>query len=104
MTEYRFPPWWLVRVWRGAWTFAADTAYAYPAAILPCAPGRIVQVYYLDEEPARVVPALKARKAELEAGAGLGALTKRELFAGPFEVIRPWEWDWLEPKGTEKSK
>ena len=54
----------------GAWSFADDE--------------RRISVAWCDEPPLAVAPALALpREGDVE-------------FAGPFETITPWEWDWFE--------
>ena len=61
-------------------------------------PGRVVNVYYLDEPPLQVADELRARSAEWDAaGRGLDPeIRLRRLVTGPFETIDPWNWDWFE--------
>jgi len=49
---------------------------------------RTITVCYLDEEPLSVTDAL-GRIVRAEADEGV-------VFAGPFEAITPWQWDWFE--------
>jgi len=71
----------------GAWTFAAGGRFRQhrwdPGA-------RSITVCYLDRPP-------------LDVAAPLGALVTstpstqaRVVFAGPFETITPWRWDWFD--------
>ena len=52
--------------------------------------GRVVTVCFLDEEPLRVAAELGAVAAD-----GDGRHGSVE-FAGPFEAITPWHWDWFD--------
>ena len=102
----RFPDALEVRGVAGVWSFvsapprgplgpakpaASDDPYALP-------PGRIVNVYYLDEPPLQVADELRARSAEWNAaGRGLDPrIDLRRLVTGPFETIQAWNWDWFE--------
>jgi hypothetical protein len=51
----------------------------------------VVRLCYLDAPPLSVTPALDA---VTEAHAG--ALGVAPSFAGPFEAITPWKWDWFD--------
>lgn len=72
----------------GVWAFAAS-----PLAGARWRPGRRrVTVCYLDDEPLevarRLAPSVEARRRRGD-GSGL-------VYAGPFETITPWRWDWFE--------
>ncbi len=58
--------------------------------------GRRVAVLYLDDDPLAVARAL--REPIGRGGRLSGELEKRlrPVFAGPFETITPWKWDWFE--------
>ena len=49
---------------------------------------RTITVCWLDDEPLAVAPGLDARLS--------GALA----FAGPFETVVPWQWDWFDAPGS----
>jgi hypothetical protein len=61
----------------GAWSFADDE--------------RRVTVSWLDAPPLDVHESLRA-----EGDAHRARLPGRTLFAGPFESITPWHWDWFD--------
>jgi hypothetical protein len=81
----------------GVWSFVSRGggsgafAHANPA-------GRRIAVYYLDGEPLEVVAEMGKRGAEWRAAGRMPDFSKsvRTLFAGPFETITPWKWDWFE--------
>ncbi|HTZ09963.1 MAG TPA: hypothetical protein VMB72_12875 [Acidimicrobiales bacterium] len=52
--------------------------------------GRVLTVCFLDEEPVAVAGALGAATASGDGRHGPVA------FAGPFEAVVPWRWDWFE--------
>ena len=67
----------------GVWTFATDpqlTSKRWTAG------EHRITVCWLDEEPLAVA----ARLAPLVTATGV-------TFAGPFETITPWKWDWFDP-------
>lgn len=51
-----------------------------------------ITVCYLDEDPVSVAPALDA----VLGGDPVAATTSDVAFAGPFEAIIPWQWDWFD--------
>jgi hypothetical protein len=61
----------------GAWSFADDE--------------RRVTVSWLDVPPLEVQESLRA-----ESDARRARAPDRTVFAGPFESITPWQWDWFE--------
>lgn len=61
----------------GAWSFADEE--------------RRVTVSWLDAPPLEVNDALAGAVGSRRAGS-----SDRTVFAGPFEAITPWEWDWFE--------
>ncbi|HEX5096236.1 MAG TPA: hypothetical protein VFX21_09490 [Acidimicrobiia bacterium] len=68
----------------GAWSF---TAAGERFAAHPWQPGpRAVTVAYLDDAPLTVAPKIDA----------LVRVHDGVEFAGPFETITPWHWDWFD--------
>lgn len=84
----------------GAWTFVSDPAYTFPTSVNPNPPGRIVLIYYLDQQPMQVLAHVKPQVAKWQAAGRMrdNSKTKKNLFVGPVEVIRPWEWDWFDKR------
>ena len=72
----------------GAWSFATDSRFDR----YRWRPGnRSVVVCFLDDDPVAVSGALGERtRAHADSGAQV-------VFAGPFETITPWRWDWFDP-------
>ncbi len=70
----------------GVWTFATSPGLTSPRWT---GGARRITVCWLDDEPLEVAP----RVAELVAAA-----PTRTVFAGPFETITPWQWDWFDPE------
>jgi hypothetical protein len=72
----------------GCWTFRSrdDFASRWNTG------HRTISVCWLDGEPRAVAPALDA----LVVGPGAGTGTDRVVFAGPFETVVPWQWDWFD--------
>ena len=67
----------------GAWTFATDPRLTSKR----WTPGaHRITVCWLDDDPLAVA----ARLAPLVAAPDV-------TFAGPFETITPWKWDWFDP-------
>jgi hypothetical protein len=81
----------------GLWTFATSTSYRDQ----PWDTGdRRVTVIWLDDAPLAVAAKLDAADAPRRARGDVA----RVLFAGPFESIVPWQWDWFEKStGTPRS-
>jgi hypothetical protein len=76
----------------GVWSFATSAGFAdtqWKTGI------RRITVCWLDEDPLAVAPAIDEVEAERYAAAD-GVV--RPLFAGPFETITPWQWDWFDGK------
>jgi len=72
----------------GAWTFTAGP----DLQAVGWRPGdRRVTVCYLDEDPLSVSPALDALVVGAES-----PFSDAVVFAGPFETIVPWAWDWFD--------
>jgi len=88
----------------GSWTFVSDASYPFSNSVVPVRPGRILQVYYLDDEPLRVWDEMNARTAKWRTGAWpvTDKTTRKDLFAGPLEVICPWEWEWFSQKSAAR--
>jgi hypothetical protein len=79
----------------GLWSFAAAEALGgYERA--PHA--RRITVYYLDQPPLQVAAELGRRSAQWRAAGRMPdfSQTMKLLFAGPFETITPWQWDWFD--------
>jgi len=74
----------------GVWTFAAGERFAGHR----WRPGRrAVTVCYLDREPLGVAGALGERVV------ASSTVASPVVFAGPFETITPWHWDWFDQGG-----
>jgi hypothetical protein len=72
----------------GVWSFApAPTLHGHRWRI----GNRTVTVGFLDEEPLEVAGALGALVRAVAGGPG-----RPVEFAGPFEAITPWRWDWFD--------
>jgi hypothetical protein len=73
----------------GIWRFGP---YGHDAGW--AAGNRVITVVYLDDDPV---------KLSAEVGAALESRWRRSgvrpVFAGPFETITPWEWDWFDGNG-----
>ncbi len=74
----------------GIWTFASSeelTSRRWTAG------ARRITVCWLDDDPlevaARLAPIEARRRERFDT-------TSHVVFAGPFETITPWEWDWFE--------
>jgi hypothetical protein len=67
----------------GVWTFATDDALASPRWTDGA---RRITVAWLDDEPLAVAAGI----------APLLATRADVAFAGPFETITPWQWDWFD--------
>jgi hypothetical protein len=65
----------------GVWTFGPRDDYV---ARWPIGGRRTISVCWLDAAPLEVAP-------------DVDSLLKTDLvFAGPFETVRPWQWDWFD--------
>ena len=73
----------------GAWSFRTNARYN---AHRWRTGDRRVVVCYLDDEPLRVAPAID-RVLDKVWGADPSIAA---VFAGPFETIEPWKWDWFD--------
>lgn len=74
----------------GLWTFSTSPTFANH----PWETGdRRITVVWLDDDPCTVAPALDEADAPRRARRDV----VRTVFAGPFETITPWQWDWFEP-------
>ena len=69
----------------GLWTFATDDALASPRWTEGA---RRITVAWLDDDPLTVAAGI----------APLVAPRAGVAFAGPFETITPWQWDWFDRK------
>ena len=69
----------------GMWTFATDDALASPRWTEGA---RRITVAWLDDDPLTVAAGI----------APLVAPRAGVAFAGPFETITPWRWDWFDRK------
>ena len=72
----------------GVWTFAPDARLERHRWKMG---GRSVTVCFLDEEPLEMAGALGALVKAVIGGPG-----RAVEFAGPFETITPWRWDWFD--------
>jgi hypothetical protein len=74
----------------GMWTFTSADDLTSPRW---SAGARRVTVCWLDDSPldvaARLAPLVAVRRDQADAVAPV-------VFAGPFEVITPWQWDWFD--------
>lgn len=87
----------------GIWTFVSDAAYSFSNSVIPVRAGRLLQIYYLDDEPLKVCDEICARAGKGRGAAPvLGRAARKNLFAGPLEVIQPWQWGWFDAKPTVK--
>jgi hypothetical protein len=67
----------------GVWTFTTNPALSSPRWT---AGARGITLAWLDDDPLTVAPRMAPLVSEL-----------RDVeFAGPFETITPWEWDWFD--------
>jgi hypothetical protein len=71
----------------GAWSFSTATGLAAPNVDLG---EHRVTVVWLDDEPLAVAPALSKLVTAGDLFPG------PVIFAGPFEAITPWTWDWFD--------
>ncbi len=80
----------------GLWTFATHESVGGGSARAPQA--QRVTVYYLDDEPLRVVAEMNERAHQLREAGRLPDFSKtmKLLFAGPFETVTPWKWNWFD--------
>lgn len=62
-------------------------------------PGTRITVVWLDDDPLGTVAALDAADAARRARAGAVTATR---FAGPFESITPWQWQWFDAGGSDR--
>ena len=85
-------PWVAVDGVAGVWRFEASER---PGAEHWSAGGSRVTIWYLDRDPLAVA----AELAPLLSAGWAGRATP-PLFAGPFEAITPWVWDWFDPPGA----
>jgi hypothetical protein len=76
----------------GAWTFGSTESFADRWHT----GRRTVTVAWLDGDPLTVAPALDARVDTRLAGPAGGGGTSGVVFAGPFETVVPWQWDWFD--------
>jgi hypothetical protein len=74
----------------GAWTFRSTREPTSESAGEPAVEARSVTVGWLDGDPVSTAVELSRLVA------GLPAVR----FAGPFETITPWRWDWFDEAGT----
>ncbi|MFC1919679.1 hypothetical protein ACFLWX_02680 [Chloroflexota bacterium] len=82
----------------GAWTFAADLNYGNRFSENPNQKGRIIQLYYLDEDPLTVVADIQSHVPQWKAAGRMldNTKAKKNLFIGPLQTIIPWQWDWFD--------
>jgi hypothetical protein len=80
----------------GVWSFAAsapDPSHADDPIAGRWRPGpHRITVCYLDGEPLQVAGALGPLLVDADRGPG----GLEVVFAGPFETIMPWQWDWFD--------
>jgi len=73
----------------GVWTFTGSDRFS----LLGWRPGGCdIAVCFLDVEPLAVADRLGGLAT------GASAPTSPVEFAGPFETVTPWRWDWFEPE------
>lgn len=76
----------------GAWRFVSNQGYEH----LRWRPGdRRITVCYLDEPPLELAPSLGEAVAEIWSDGRTSPGVELE-FAGPFETVVPWQWDWFD--------
>ena len=80
----------------GVWTFATHEAVA--GGVDQAHRAQRVAVYYLDDEPVRVLAKMTERGSELREAGRMPNFSNsmKLLFAGPFETVTPWKWDWFD--------
>jgi hypothetical protein len=76
----------------GLWTFTTSTEFRDQ----PWDTGdRRITVVWLDDEPLTVAPKLD----EVDAARRARDDVARVSYAGPFETVYPWQWDWFDTHG-----
>jgi len=77
----------------GVWSFRTDRRFDRHS----WRPGDLsLTLCYLDEDPVRAAARLGARLTAAAPGSDSGGPTPAVVFAGPFETIIPWQWDWFD--------
>ena len=96
--QVHFPDMLTVKGVAGVWAFISEPSYLSDAFAHDNPPGRMVHVYYLDEDPLEMVADLKAKRPQWKKDGRLPDFSKvrKSLFAGPLKTIVPWEWDWFD--------
>lgn len=86
----------------GAWTFVSQDTFAQDRTSPEMTSLRVMLVY-LDDDPARFVEDLRARKARWQEDGRLRDTSAVEvpLFSGPLEAVLPWRWDWFDAEATQ---
>lgn len=77
----------------GIWSFVARSASFHDRP-----DGRRITVCYLDDDPLAVTERLEEQRALWRREGRLPdwSAEVRTRFAGPFETITPWKWDWFD--------
>ena len=96
-TDGEPPEWHLVPGVAGVWTFASAPGLTSKR----WTPGaRRVTVCWLDDDvldvAARIAPLIAGRQVAVRG-------QPRVTFAGPFETITPWQWDWFDPPARAET-
>ena len=96
--QVHFPDMLTVKGVAGVWAFISEPSYLSDAFAQDNPPGRMVHVYYLDEDPLEMVADLKAKRPQWKKDGRLPDFSKvrKSLFAGPLKTIVPWAWDWFD--------
>jgi hypothetical protein len=68
------------------WTFATPPAAIIEPSRRWTAGAHRITVCWLDDDALSVAPRLAPQPES----------AKNVIFAGPFETITPWEWDWFD--------
>ena len=82
----------------GAYRFVSLAPQSSDAFANPNPADRLINVYYMDEDPMDVAEEMKKHVPEWRAAGhypDFGEGFKR-LFMGSFKTITPWEWDWFD--------
>ncbi|MEE9285459.1 MAG: hypothetical protein V3V35_07015, partial [Dehalococcoidia bacterium] len=95
--EVHIPDMLTVKGVAGAWWFTNQRDYSSGAFANANPPGRTIRVYYLDDDPLEMMADLHQKLAQWQAAGRMYDLPKaiKTLFAGPFQTIAPFEYDWF---------